>query len=229
MADGSVVAWGNNNWYGEANNPPNNTGFVAVAAGMFYNLGLKSEGSIVAWGDNCCGQRTVPAPNTDYIAVAAGGAHSLGLKADGSIIGWGRNLSGQTDVPAPNTGFISLAAGWFHSLGLKSDGSVVAWGCAEPDYNYGQCTVPVPNADFIAVAAGGYHSLGIRGSKADYDGDGRIDTTDYTVLWSVIDSEHGGGPSVEPTVRFWYLFDMDSDRDVDLMDVALFANAFTGQ
>jgi hypothetical protein len=55
-----------------------------------------------------------------------------------------------------------------------------------------------------------------------------IDTTDYAVLAGVIDPEDGGGPGVEPTVRFWYLFDMDSDRDVDLQDMALFANAFTG-
>jgi len=93
--------------------------------------------------------------------------------------------------------------------------------------NLGQTNVPSPNVNFIGIAAGGDHSLGIRGSKADYDGDGGIDSTDYAVLWSVIDSEDGG-PWVEPMVRFWYLFDMDADGDVDLQDVAMFQNAFTG-
>jgi len=32
---------------------------------------------------------------------------------------------------------------------------------------------------------------------------GSGDAADYAVLWSVIDSEDGGGPGVEPTVRFW--------------------------
>ena len=44
----------------------------------------------------------------------------------------------------------------------------------------------------------------------------------------MIEPEEGAEPGIKPTVRFWYLFDMDADRDVDLMDFSLFQTAFTG-
>ena len=54
-----------------------------------HSLGLKSDGTIVAWGHNGSGQCNVPAPNADFVAVAGGGYHSLGLKSDGTIVAWG--------------------------------------------------------------------------------------------------------------------------------------------
>ena len=182
-ADGSIVGWGClaavcDAPYGDcpcevaADEVPGlNTGFVGLAAGSSHSLGLKGDGSIVAWGFNDYGETNVPAPNTDFIAIAAGGSHSLGLKAEGSIVAWGRNQYGQTNVPAPNTGFIDVAAGYWHSLALKSDGSIVAWGRDSE----GQTNVPAPNAGFIAIAAGEYHSLGLR---ADGDSDTVVDVFD---------------------------------------------------
>ena len=43
-------------------------GFRAVAAGGRHSLGLKADGSIVAWGDNDHGQCKVPTPNTGYVS-----------------------------------------------------------------------------------------------------------------------------------------------------------------
>jgi len=179
-ADGSIVAWGRNET-GECNVPEPNTGFVAVAAGggvhhpggfegeviSGYSLGLKADGSIVAWGDNISGQCNVPEPNQEFVTLAAGSYHSLALKADSSIVAWGGNEDGQCNVPEPNTGFVAVAAGgawdaWSggggHSLGLKANGSVVAWGAN----GWGQSTVPEPNTGFVAVAAGSGHSLGLK-------------------------------------------------------------------
>jgi len=48
---GPVVAWGYNSNH-QCDVPTPNTDFVAVAAGMRHSLGLKADGSIVAWGDN---------------------------------------------------------------------------------------------------------------------------------------------------------------------------------
>jgi hypothetical protein len=92
---------------------------IAVAGGGYHSLGLKSNGTIVAWGNNDYGQCNVPAPNADFIAVAGGDWHSLGLKSDGTIVAWGDNGYGQCNVPAPNADFIAVAGGYRHSLGLK--------------------------------------------------------------------------------------------------------------
>jgi alpha-tubulin suppressor-like RCC1 family protein len=154
-----------------------------IAAGSDHVLALKTDGRIVAWGDNDDGQLDVPAPNDDFVMVAAGDDHSLGLKWDGTVQAWGDNYFGQTNVPAPNANFVAVAAGEYHSLGLKSDGSIVAWGRNDD----GQCDVPEPNADFIAVSGGDYHSLGLKS-------DGSI------VAWG--DNDMGQCDVPEPNANF---------------------------
>ncbi|MFC1572375.1 hypothetical protein ACFL6M_02140 [Candidatus Eisenbacteria bacterium] len=83
-------------------------------------MGLRSDGSILAWGLNEDGQCVVPAPNTDFVAVAGGAYHSLGLKSDGRIVAWGDKSDGQCDVPSPNARFLAIAGGRSHSLGVRS-------------------------------------------------------------------------------------------------------------
>ena len=160
---GSVFVWGSNQ-NGEWNVPPPNEDFVAIAAGDYHNLALKSNGSIVAWERNfdAYGRQTnqciVPLPNSNFTAIAASTDFSLALKADGSIVAWGRQESGQCNVPAPNEGFIAIVAKQVHCLGLKADGSIVAWGSNQ----YGESDVPTPNTGFVAIAAGYDHSLALK-------------------------------------------------------------------
>ncbi len=179
LSPGGIVAWGEN--YGQCDVPPPNRDFVALAAGFQHSLGLKDDGSIVAWGVNAFGQCTPPSPNDGFVALAAGHSHSLGLKDDGRIVGWGHNGYGQCAAPSPSGGFVALAAGDGHSLGLKSDGSIVAWGRNDR----GQCDVPSPNRDFIALAAGnagGSHSLGLKRDGSivawGYNANGQCDVPD---------------------------------------------------
>jgi len=60
-------------WYGRLSND-----FVAVAAGAYHNLALKSDGSLVVWGRNNYGQINVPVGN-DFVAIAAGSWHNLAI------------------------------------------------------------------------------------------------------------------------------------------------------
>jgi hypothetical protein len=49
--DGTVVAWGNNN-YGQATVPAGLAGVTAVAAGGRHTVALKGDGTVVAWGND---------------------------------------------------------------------------------------------------------------------------------------------------------------------------------
>jgi alpha-tubulin suppressor-like RCC1 family protein len=73
---------------------------VAIAAGGYHSLALKSDGTVVVWGSSyLSGQGTVPADLNNVIALAAGEGHSLALKADGTVVAWGENAYGQITVP----------------------------------------------------------------------------------------------------------------------------------
>jgi alpha-tubulin suppressor-like RCC1 family protein len=159
-ADGTVVAWGDNN-RGQSTVPAGLTGVAAIEAGGNHSLALKADGTVVAWGSNGSGQSTVPTGLTGVVAVSGGGTHSLALKADGTVVAWGDNGFGQRNVPTgltePGT-VVAIAAGGFHSLALRTDGTVVAWG----DDTYDQSTVPTGLTGVIAIAAGAYHSLALK-------------------------------------------------------------------
>ena len=108
---------------------------MAVAAGGYHTVGLKSDGTVVACGWNERGQCNVSGW-TDIVAIAAGTFHTVGLKSDGTVVACGLNKSGQCNVSGW-TDIVAVAAGSRHTVGLKSDGTVVACG-----YNKnGQCDV----------------------------------------------------------------------------------------
>ena len=123
-----------------------------IAAGNYYSLALKNDGTVWTWGSNNNGQlgdgtttqRTTPVQVTGLsgtvVAIAAGSGHSLALKNDGTVWAWGANYYGelgdgtttQRTTPVQVTGLsgtvVAIAAGSNHSLALKSDGTVWAWG-----------------------------------------------------------------------------------------------------
>ena len=70
---------------------------VAVSAGLGYTVGLKSNGRVVAIGNNYEGQCDVKGW-TDIVAVSAGWDHTVGLKSDGRVVAVGDNAWKQCDV-----------------------------------------------------------------------------------------------------------------------------------
>ena len=126
-----------------------------ISAGRYHTVGLKSDGTVVAVGENDDGQCDVDGW-TDIVAVSAGDSHTVGLKSDGTVVAVGYNSSGQCDVDGW-TDIVAVSAGDYHTVGLKSDGTVVAVG-----YNrYGQCDVE-DWTDIVAVSAGVYHTVGLK-------------------------------------------------------------------
>jgi alpha-tubulin suppressor-like RCC1 family protein len=121
LADGTVVAWGNDDG-GQTGAGTGTTagcrciaaprpvsgvsGAMAISAGAFGGLALFARGQVLAWGANNDGQLGTGAITTPAIGSCA----CLGPSAPG--------------VPATS----ALAAGEAHSLDLEPNGSVRAWG-----------------------------------------------------------------------------------------------------
>jgi alpha-tubulin suppressor-like RCC1 family protein len=213
-SDGAVFAWGNNQ-SGEAGNGSAPTdqliavqvsgfgpgsGVVSIAAGGSHALALKTDGTVLAWGNNGSGElgdgttadRSAPVPVTGLgpgsgvVDIAAGETFSLALKSDGTVLAWGNNASGELgdgSAPAdqhtpvqvsglgPGSGILEVVGGGAHSVALNSDGGVLAWGNNQagelgdgtaPTDHDGPVHVALPaGARAVDIAAGLEHSLGL--------------------------------------------------------------------
>ena len=162
-----------------------------IAAGNSYSVGLKSDGTVWAWGYNGSGQlgdgtatsRAIPgkvAALADITTIAAGDSHVLALRGDGTVWSWGANAVGQmgngstadssSPVQATGVGNVTaVAAGYGHSAVVKGDGTVWTWG----DNSSGQLgngsligrSRPVQVTgltDVRGVAAGEWHTVVIK-------------------------------------------------------------------
>ena len=126
-----------------------------VTAGGYHTVGLKSDGTLLAVGNNDDGQCNIGGW-MDIIHVAAGYFHTVGLKNNGGVVAVGNNVLGQCNVGGW-TGITQVAAGDAHTVGLKSDGTVVAVG-----YNAdGRCNVGGWTG-INQVAAGWMHTVGLK-------------------------------------------------------------------
>jgi alpha-tubulin suppressor-like RCC1 family protein len=165
---GFVRAWGNND-YGQTNVPAGLSNVVAVSAGCYHSLGLRADGTVVAWGagtnyngnDQNFGQAAVPASLSHAVQIGAGAFHSVALKSDGTVAAWGDNYFGQTNVPAGLTNVVAVASGVSFCLALKADGTVIGWG----EDTFGEIEIPASLSNVIAFASGanGESSLALVG------------------------------------------------------------------
>ena len=128
-----------------------------LAAGGFHTVGIRSDGTVVATGNDDYGQRNIYSWS-NIVAVAAGDNHTVGLHSDGTVVATGSNKYGQCDVNSW-TDIVAVAAGVNHTVGLRSDGTVVAVG----NNDYGECDVD-SWTDIVAVAAG-FHTVGLRSDR----------------------------------------------------------------
>ena len=163
-SDGTLWAWGDNT-YGQIGcgasclslSTPQQIGtdadWFTVAAGYYYTVAIKTNGTLWAWGWNSSGQLgcgasclSTNAPqqigsDTSWVSVSARGTHTVGLQkppASGwTLYAWGYNLNGQLGVgdttnrstpTVVGTDFIAASAGTSHTLAVKRDGTLWSWG-----------------------------------------------------------------------------------------------------
>jgi len=172
LSDGSLWAWGDNSsgqlgistTGGTVNTPVQvgtDTDWVDIAAGYKFSLGLKSDGSLWAWGDNISGQlgdgTGVTSSKDRPVKITSA------IDSNGNTVAFGN--------------VISFAAGYYHALAVTSDGKLWAWG----DNGFGQLgngddtgadkLLPVQvgtDTNWLRVGAGGFHSLAIKTDETLY-------------------------------------------------------------
>ena len=188
-----------------SNSSPAHSGLL-ISGGMRHSLGLKSDGTVWAWGWNRYGQLG-NGSNTDsnvpvqayglngVMSVSAGGDHSVALKPDGTVWVWGDNTFGQcgtgnwgntynTPIPVPGlTGIVSVSAGGAHSLALKADGTVWAWGW-NSNGQLGNATTTDSNVPVQVWGLTGVRAIYARGSHS-------IALTSGGTVWSWGDNDYG--------------------------------------
>ena len=142
-------------WFWSINGVSSWTNITQVACAQFVTVGLRSDGTVVAVGDNTLGECDV-ASWTDIIQVAAWGQFVVGLKSNGTVVAAGNNNLGQCNVSGW-TGIVQIAAEGTATIGLKYDGTVVAVG----DNTYGQCNVSSWTG-ITQIAAGQVSAVGLK-------------------------------------------------------------------
>jgi alpha-tubulin suppressor-like RCC1 family protein len=125
-----------------------------IRCGYEYTIGLKSDGSLWAWGRNNYGQlgdgtsdffmcKITPrsiGTNSDWSMIAAGNMHTIALKTDATLWAWGWNANSELgdgtttsrNTPKQVIGSTSdwsvIDAGNAYSIALKTNGTLWTWG-----------------------------------------------------------------------------------------------------
>ncbi|MBK8042926.1 MAG: hypothetical protein IPK21_09825 [Haliscomenobacter sp.] len=179
--NGTLWAWGyNGGVFGDGSSDDSDTpvqigtdanwASVSTFSEGNHVLGVRTDGTLWAWGYNYYGElgngtfngSNVPVQigaATDWAKAKAGAYHSLAIKTDGTLYAWGYNTSGElgigneddSNVPVlVGTGWADISSGYYASLGIKTDGTLWGWG-----YNYyGQSGNGTSDDSNVPVQAG---------------------------------------------------------------------------
>ena len=135
---------------------------ASIAAGRGFSLGLKTDGTLVTWGQNY-----IPKELTNAVAIAAAGYSSAAVRADGTIAVWASDPSlhqyGELFPAVGVSNAIAVALGQSYigtrNIAVLRDGTVTNWG---RDSVYKDATPPPGLSNVVAVAASGAHTLALK-------------------------------------------------------------------
>ncbi len=166
---------------------------VSASSGQ-HTVGLRSNGTVWAWGNNTTGHlgdgttyaRSSPVSVvggfTDWVQVDAGSSHTIGLRSNGTVWAWGYNGNGQlgdntttskrspVSVVGGFTNWVQVDAGANHSIGIRANGTAWAWG-NNGQGRLGDNTTATRSSpvsvvggftDWVQVSGGINHSIALR-------------------------------------------------------------------
>ena len=133
---------------------------VAIAAGGNCSLALKSNGTVVAWGDaGSSNEMLVPEGLSNVVAIAAGSDHSLALKKDGTLVGWGSRK-----IPTGLSNIVAIATTgreFGNDLALKRDGTVIELARNNNGITAG-ISAPLGASNVVAIATGRLQKIALK-------------------------------------------------------------------
>jgi len=153
-----------------------------IASGYEHIVELKSDGTVVAVGDNNHGQCDV-SEWTDIVAISANAYHTIGLRADGTVVAAGPKYDRECAVGGW-TDIVAISTDNFHTVGLKADGTVVATGSNDD----GKCNVNGWKK-IVAISAGESHTVGLKANgsvvAAGANDHGQCDVSGWTDIVAI--------------------------------------------
>ena len=160
--NGTAWAWACNNYGQLGDNTTTNrfspvsvvggfTNWCQVSAGDKHLLGVRTNGTLYAWGaasagqlgNNCTTTRSSPVSVvggfTDWCQVSAGSNNSIAVRQNGTLWGWGANGSGRLGdgTTSDRSSPVSVVGGftdwcqvsaYYSSLAVRTNGTLWAWG-----------------------------------------------------------------------------------------------------
>lgn len=106
---------------------PPSVGYTSLVIGELHTCGLRTDGSVVCWGNDDYNQVS-DTPTGTFTFIAASLDHTCGLRTDATVACWGNDDHGQvSDIPA-NDRFDSIFVGTYHNCGIRTDGAAICWG-----------------------------------------------------------------------------------------------------
>lgn len=142
---------------------PDNLGTVQAVSAYRHNACvIKTDDSLVCWGNNNNGAATIPSTLGLVKAVDIGPNHACAIKANDTLACWGLNDNGQS-TPAATLGQVkSVGVGNKHTCVIKADDTVHCWGEA--------VSLPVPSdlgsVKMLAVAQGGSYTCAVKADNS---------------------------------------------------------------
>lgn len=128
------------------------TDIVQVAVGLAHVIGVKSDGTVVAAGENHCGQCDVE-NWTDIVQVATNQCHTVGLKRDGTVVAVGEAENREYGI---ETGRLevdhlrdvaAVYANYYYTVAVHTNGEIEVVG--QWPEQYGAADVATPTVGSI--------------------------------------------------------------------------------